>query len=123
MVSLVLVAIAFIDIRHHRIPHWTLLLLSIAIFLEDGFNFNPKSGLLLFLLATLFVLTAKLGMGDLKLLVLLGVTSLQWNAVGRFLWLLAIASLLLSALHILRNRSLSGNIALAPAIVSAFLFI
>ena len=123
MVLLALALISIIDFFFHRIPHWTLVLLLPALAIEGKISFYPLSATLVFLISLALVLTADLGIGDLKLLLLLVATSIPFERIHLFLWLFSLISTLTLILHFLRTRSINGFIPLAPAIAGAFLLI
>lgn len=123
MVLLVLAVISIIDFIHHKIPHWTLGLLFAALSIEGKLSFYPLSAALVLLTSLALVLVADLGIGDLKLLLLLAATSIPLERIHLFLWLFSLISALTLSLHILRRRSIKGYIPLAPSIAGAFLLI
>ena len=123
MVVSVLLLISIIDLYRQKIPHWTLGLLLMAIFIEGSLTFHLISGILILGLSVALIAWADLGAGDAKLLLLLGVTSIPLDKFNQFLWTFSLTSGLLLSFHILRKRSLQGRIPLAPAIAGAFLLI
>lgn len=111
--------ISSIDLKFHRIPNISLLWLIIVLI-------NPMNhlGLHVTLLALFLLwiigLTSKVGMGDLKLLTVLLV--LQGEILLRPISLIAFffVTTLMIAFHCVMNKSLRGDIALAPAILIPF---
>ena len=123
MVVIVLLLISVIDLYRQKIPHWTLGLLLMAISIEGSLTFHLISGILILGLSVALIAWADLGVGDAKLFLLLGVTSIPLDKFNEFLWTFSLTSGLFLSLHILRKRSLQGRIPLAPAIAGAFLLI
>jgi hypothetical protein len=111
--------ISLIDIRFHRIPNKSLLILIFAL-LYSTHMISITFNLLILSLIWLVGLLAKMGMGDLKLLSILVILQ------GRLLldpitWFLFTAIALVSIiLHILVRRTIRGEIPLAPAILIPF---
>ena len=118
--------ISFVDIQRHRIANRALLialliLLPLAAQLKS--EIHPMSALLV-LLCTPLALKVGIGAGDIKLLSLLSFffIPLTWQVGARFLLSFSLIALALLAYQLGRFRSLSGSVALAPAICGAVIW-
>lgn len=113
------VYISLSDIRFHRIPNTSLLILTLTLLYST--RMIPVTLNLIALSSIWLVgLLGKIGMGDLKLLTILVI--LQGEILlNPFSWILFTAIALLSiAFHILLRRTIRGEIPLAPAILIPF---
>lgn len=111
--------ISLFDFKFHRILNKSLLLLIFIL----SFSINPPPLKYLFLVVTvlwLFGIPARLGMGDLKMMTIL--IALQGQIILTSHWsiLFALIAGISVLAHIARNKSFSGEIALAPAILIPF---
>ena len=111
----VLIAISCFDIARHRIPHLLLFLLTFA-YLIIVFDFDLRPFLSLVAILSLLALSTDIGMGDIKLLLVLGIFVGRDLISIRYLSLLwMIATITLMSSIAIRGR-VKGNIPLAPAI-------
>jgi Flp pilus assembly protein protease CpaA len=111
--------ICVIDIRFHRIPNSSILgLVIVLIYPNNALNLVMTSFTLLII--WIIGISSKVGMGDLKLLTILLV--LQGGILLRPITLTigALVITLMIAIHLIVNKSLKGDIALAPAILIPF---
>ena len=111
--------ICVIDMRFHRIPNFSILGLAIVlIYPNNSLNLVMTSFSLLII--WIIGISSKVGMGDLKLLTILLV--LQGGILLRPITLTigALVITLMIAIHLIVNKSLKGDIALAPAILIPF---
>jgi len=105
--------------RFHRIPNFSILGLAIVlIYPNNSLNLVMTSFSLLII--WIIGISSKVGMGDLKLLTILLV--LQGGILLRPIALTigALVITLMIAIHLIVNKSLKGDIALAPAILIPF---
>jgi len=116
-----LIVISVIDIRHKRIPNYclfALLILSIAIS-------HPRFELILFIMSILFTLifqkASGCGFGDVKLVIVIVNFLLGGSHVVDFLAMVCVGAMISISIHYLRTRSLTGDIAFAPALCGAVL--
>jgi Flp pilus assembly protein protease CpaA len=123
VVEACLVLIALIDIYSHRIPHWSLILLSAAIALSDRFSFHLASAAILIGISIVLMVVANMGAGDTKLLALLGFSSIPLSGISSFITVFTFSCGFLAMVHVIFSKTLKGRIALAPAIVAAYLLI
>jgi Flp pilus assembly protein protease CpaA len=123
LVSWLLILIAAFDIRTHRIPNSALLLLSIFSIFEEGFNLNPRIFALTSCLVFLFTWISGCGYGDAKLLMILLNLVIPSGRLFDYSLALLLTSAFLVLLHLIRNRSMSGEIAFAPALCGAVLLL
>lgn len=123
LVSWLLIFIAAFDIRTHRIPNSALLLLSIFSIFEEGFNLNPRIFALTSCLIFLFTWISGCGYGDAKLLMILLNLVIPNGRLFDYSLALLLTSAFLVLVHLIRNRSMSGEIAFAPALCGAVLLL
>ncbi len=123
IVSCLLIYIAAFDIRTHRIPNSALLLLSIFSIFEDGFNVNLRIFALTTCLILLFTWISGCGYGDAKLLIILLNLVIPSGRLFDYSLTLLLTSAFLVLLHLVRNRSMRGEIAFAPALCGAVLIL
>jgi prepilin peptidase CpaA len=116
---LMTVYISLIDIRFHRIPNVSLLILTLTL-LYSTHAIPLFLNLVVLSSIWLFGLLGEIGMGDLKLLTILVI--LQGEILINLMsWILFTAIALLSiAFHILLRGTIRGEIPLAPAILIPF---
>jgi Flp pilus assembly protein protease CpaA len=123
LVSWLLIFIAAFDIRTHRIPNSALLLLVIFSIFEEGFNLNPRIFALTSCLIFLFTWISGCGYGDAKLLMTLLNLVIPSGRLFDYSLALLLTSAFLVLVHLIRNRSMSGEIAFAPALCGAVLLL
>lgn len=111
--------ISFSDIRFHRIPNISLLFLIIALLYPVHQISQVKIVLILIFIWILGILS-KVGMGDLKLLTILIVLQGEVVIDSRTWILFSVCTVLSIIFHRLVERSLKGEIPLAPAILVPF---
>ena len=116
-----LVFIAAFDIRTHRIPNSSLLLLAIVSIFETGFNLDLRTVVLTTCLILLFTWISGCGYGDAKLLMILMNLVIPSGRLLDYLQVLFLASAFLVLVHLIRNRSVRVEIAFAPALCGAVL--
>ena len=112
---LILIIISIFDLVRHRIPHLFLLLLA-GTYLIAGFDFSRELFLFLVPLLIAFSIFTNVGMGDIKLLFLLGIFATPHLFSIHYLvlaWVIAVGTLLYSYLF---SSSRLGLIPLAPTI-------
>jgi Flp pilus assembly protein protease CpaA len=123
LVSWLLIFIAAFDIRTHRIPNSALLLLSIFSIFEEGFNLNPRIFALTSCLIFIFTWISGCGYGDAKLLMILLNLVIPSGRLFDYSLALLLTSTFLVSVYLIRNRSMSGEIAFAPALCGAVLLL
>ena len=123
LVSSILVFIAAFDIRTHRIPNSALLFLVIASIFEKGFNLDLRIVALTTCLIFIFTWISGCGYGDSKLLMILLNLVVPTSRLSDYFLALLLASSFLVVVHLIRNRSMSGEIAFAPALCGAALIL
>ncbi len=123
IVSLLLIYAAAFDVRTHRIPNSALLLLAIFSIFEYGFNLNPRIFALTSFLIFIFTWISGCGYGDAKLLIILLNLVIPSGRLLDYSLALLLTSVFLVLLHLIRNRSMSGEIAFAPALCGAVLIL
>lgn len=107
------------DIRFHRIPNISLLFLTIALLYSMHQISAVKIALILIFMWILGIFS-KVGMGDLKLLTILILLQGEVVIDSRTWILFSVCTLLSIIFHRLVERSLKGEIPLAPAILVPF---
>jgi Flp pilus assembly protein protease CpaA len=115
--------VAAFDVRTHRIPNSALLLLAIFSIFEYGFNLNPRIFALTSFLIFIFTWISGCGYGDAKLLIILLNLVIPSGRLFDYSLALLLTSVFLVLLHLIRNRSMSGEIAFAPALCGAVLIL
>jgi len=123
LVSSILVFIAAFDIRTHRIPNSALLLLAISSIFERGVNLDVRTLALTSFLIFIFTWISGCGYGDSKLLMILLNLVFPTSRLSDYFLALLLASSFLVVVHLIRNRSMSGEIAFAPALCGAALIL
>jgi prepilin peptidase CpaA len=112
---------AFIDVRTHRIPNRSLLVLILILLgfaIHTGKDLFFVSALISLLLGTALSVFAGLGFGDVKLLTILSFFVIAPTRQDLLLFLsgVAIASALALIVALLRGGKSSDSIAMAPSI-------
>ena len=107
------------DIRFHRIPNISLLFLTIALLYSMHQISAVKIALILIFMWILGIFS-KVGMGDLKLLTILILLQGEVVIDSRTWILFSVCTVLSIIFHRLVERSLKGEIPLAPAILVPF---
>ncbi len=112
---------AFVDVRTHRIPNRSLLvliLILLAFAIRAGKDLFFVSALIALLLGTALSVFAGLGFGDVKLLTILSFFVIAPTRQDFLLFLsgVAIASALALIVALLRGGKSSDSIAMAPSI-------
>jgi Flp pilus assembly protein protease CpaA len=118
--------ISFVDLKTHRISNRSLTLGAITFALLALFEDRSlywSSGLLTLVLAPLF-LKAKVGAGDIKLMIILSIFFLPSNLsiLLQFLPAFMFISGALLIFNFAKEKSLKSSIALAPAICGAVIW-
>ena len=121
LIILFSIYISVFDLRHHRITNFSIVIISILLFIEGDFEIYFLSGILF--LAPLLVLGifGGLGGGDVKLLLAVALVAIPVEAIITFLAFLVLAISILTIFTIAVRKRLRGNIALAPAICASYL--
>ena len=120
-VSLTLIGIAIYDMKSHRITNSSIFFL-IAITLVSGASWIDFTYLLVSSgLAYLFTWTTRCGFGDSKLLIVLINLIVPEGRVIDYISAVLAISVLLVLIHVIKNRSIHGQIAFAPALCGAVL--
>ena len=120
-VSSLLVFIAAFDIRTHRIPNSALLLLVLVSIAENSLNFSLKVFVVSSCMVLIFTLISGCGYGDSKLSIILLNFVVPSYQLLNYLSALLVVSALLVLVQLIRNRSMRGEIAFAPALCGAVL--
>ena len=110
------------DIRFHRIPNISLLFLTIALLYSMHQISAVKIALILIFMWILGIFS-RVGMGDLKLLTILILLQGEVVIDSRTWILFSVCTVLSIIFHRLVERSLKGDIPLAPAILVPFVSI
>lgn len=114
--------IILFDIRFHRIQNISLIALM-PLLLLSSHTLAFSDAVLLIIVVSTICIVAKIGMGDIKLLALL--IAFQGEIIAQPAWLILFSfiALISTIAHAIQRRGLSGDIALAPAILIPFLTI
>ena len=107
------------DIRFHRIPNISLLFLTIAL-LYSMHQIAAVKIVLILISMWILGIFSKVGMGDLKLLTILILLQGEVVIDSRTWILFSVCTVLSIIFHRLVERSLKGEIPLAPAILVPF---
>lgn len=118
--------ISFVDIRHHRISNrvlWITFLFLLSLSAATHIHVYPLSGLSV-LLFTPLILQARIGAGDIKLLIVLSFfyIPITWDMASDFLLSFTLIATALLIIQLVRSHSFAGSIALAPAICGAVIW-
>ena len=118
--------ISFVDIRHHRISNrvlWITFLSLILLSVATHTDVYPLTGLSVLLLTPL-ILWARIGAGDIKLLIVLSFfyIPITWDVASDFLLSFTLIATALLIIQLIRFHSFAGSIALAPAICGAVIW-
>jgi hypothetical protein len=111
--------ISVIDLRYHRIPNASIVGITFVLI----FPINPldlRIASFSFLLMWIIGIASKVGMGDLKLLTVLLVLQGEILLSPISLAVSALVITFMIGIHLAVNKSLKGDIALAPAILIPF---
>ena len=114
--------ISISDIRFHRIPNISLLFLTVAL-LYSMHQIAAVKIVLILISMWILGLFSKVGMGDLKLLTILVVLQGEVVIDSRSWTLFTVITLASIIIHGVIERSLKGDIPLAPAILVPFVSI
>ena len=123
IVTVALVSIAVWDLKFHRITHVSLILLGLSILLTGSPHFNVMYSCAVLGAGVAFYCFLGLGAGDVKLSFLLALLLVPTSQIAAYWAICALLALLSILLHFLINRTMKGNIALAPALCGAVLCI
>jgi hypothetical protein len=119
--SLTLIGISIYDMKYHRITNASILFL-ITITLVSGASWIDFTYLLVSSgLVYLFTWTTRCGFGDSKLLIVLINLIVPEGRVIDYISAFLAISVLLVLIHVIKNRSIHGQIAFAPALCGAVL--
>ena len=121
LIFLFSIYISVVDLRHHRITNFSIVVISILLFFEGDFQIYFLSGISFLAALLLLGIFGGLGGGDVKLLLAVALVAIPVEAISAFLVFLLLAISILTALTIAVRRRLRGNIALAPAICASYL--
>ena len=118
--------ISFVDIRHHRISNrvlWITFLSLILLSVATHTDVYPLTALSV-LLFTPLILWARIGAGDIKLLIVLSFfyIPITWDMASDFLLSFTLIATALLIIQLVRSHSFAGSIALAPAICGAVIW-
>lgn len=111
--------ISIIDIKFHRIPNTSLLVMILTL-LYSTRTIPMTSNLIILFSIWLVGLVGKIGMGDLKLLTILLILQGQILINPIFCIFFAAIALLSIIFHMLARGTMRGEIPLAPAILIPF---
>jgi prepilin peptidase CpaA len=121
VILVLLIVISVIDIRHKRIPNYCL----IALLISSLATSHPRLELIFFIMSILFTLifqkASGCGFGDVKLVIVIVNFLLGGSHVVDFLAMVCVGAMISISIHYLRTRSLTGDIAFAPALCGAVL--
>ena len=123
LLSSILIFISAFDIRTHRIPNSALVLLAIVSTFETGINLHFRIVAMTIGLISLFSWLSGCGFGDSKLLLILLNFVIPTSRLSDYLVALLLASSFLVLVHLIRNRSIRGDMAFAPAVCGAALIL
>ena len=119
--SLTLIAIAIYDVKFYRIPNASIIFLIAITFVNGASWIDFRYFLASSVAVYLFTWITRCGFGDSKLLiVLINLIVPEGRAIDYLSDVLAI-SVVLVVIHVIRNRSIHGKIAFAPALCGAVL--
>jgi Flp pilus assembly protein protease CpaA len=121
LVYFVLVYIALFDIKSHRVPNASLLYLAALSIFERGLNLDLRILVVTTCLVGFFTLISGCGYGDSKLCIIILNLIVPSSQFTQYLLAVLLASALLVLVHLIRNRSMRGEIAFAPALCGAAL--
>ena len=121
LILLLSIYISLFDLRHHRITNLSVLLISVLLFVEGDFHIYFLTGILFIVPLLLLGIFGRLGGGDVKLLMAVGLLAIPVGSITTYLTILVMAISILTALTVAARMSLRGNIALAPAICASYL--
>ena len=118
--------ISFVDIRYHRISNrvvWITFLSLLSLSVATHTDVYPLTGLSV-LLFTPLILWARIGAGDIKLLIVLSFfyIPITWDMASDFLLSFTLIATALLIIQLIRFHSFAGSIALAPAICGAVIW-
>ena len=118
--------ISFVDIRHHRISNrvlWITFLSLLSLSVATHTDVYPLTALSV-LLFTPLILWARIGAGDIKLLIVLSFfyIPITWDMASDFLLSFTLIATALLIIQLVRSHSFAGSIALAPAICGAVIW-
>ena len=118
--------ISFVDIRYHRISNrvlWITFLSLLSLSVATHTDVYPLTGLSVLLLTPL-ILWARIGAGDIKLLIVLSFfyIPITWDMASDFLLSFTLIATALLIIQLIRFHSFAGSIALAPAICGAVIW-
>ena len=122
LIALTALSISLIDIRSHRIPNRLTILLGILL-LADPHSSSIASTLPPIALSIAFGLLGRFGAGDIKLFIVLLLTSSPLVLNLQYIQGMALASFASVVLSLLALGRQSKMIAFAPAILLPFLYI
>lgn len=114
--------ISWVDIRAHRIPNKLSLLFLLANLLDSHCKSLGVTVVSVALMGTLFM-ALRIGMGDIKLAVVLITTQGGEVLTLDYLNRLALALFLAMVLHLCSKRTIKGSIAFAPVLLMPYLML
>ena len=121
LIPLILIAIAFYDYFTQRIPNLYLVILFLCLIVQ-GLKIPSFVFLLVSVTSILFLTKISgCGFGDTKLALIVVNFLIPTLEILRYLEFLALISTVLVMVHLIRSRSLRGNIAFGPALCGAVL--
>jgi Flp pilus assembly protein protease CpaA len=120
-VSLTLIGIAIFDVKFHRIPNTSIILLVAITLVNDASWIDFTYLLVSSGVVYLFTWTTRCGFGDSKLLIVLINLIVPEGRVIDYISAVLAMSVLLVLIHVIKNRSIHGQIAFAPALCGAVL--
>jgi Flp pilus assembly protein protease CpaA len=121
-VPLVLLFISIFDIRHHRIPNFSICLVLFFQLLLGDIIFNAKFLFPLMIFAVLSRALCNLGGGDIKLICGLAIFCVPRDLMAHFIMGIVVCSFLTLSFYALRYRNPRIAIPLAPAISGGYLW-
>jgi Flp pilus assembly protein protease CpaA len=120
-VILLLLLISIFDLKFHRIPNPLLTLLLVFSVFQIHLDVNLTYFFFTTASAIFFTHVSRCGYGDTKLVIVLLNLIVPRSQLMNYLCALVICSAISIGLHLIRNRSLRGELAFAPALCGAVL--
>lgn len=121
LIALILIVIALHDFITKRIPNLYLLILFACLILQGQRIHSVVYLLISVPLIFFFTKISGCGFGDTKLALIISNFLIPTVQILRYLESLTLISAFIVAVHLMRHRSLRGNVAFGPALCGAVL--
>lgn len=121
MLACLLILISVVDLRRHKIPNWSLILLVLFATIENLITFNPLVALLAVGIGILALALTDIGAGDVKLFFLLASLIIPNGEILRYFTGICVSTFALLLVHAIMRRGFTGRIAFAPALCGGVL--